>query len=54
MEVNAALRTLTEVCARFVGTLQDHETIQRALAAVKKAVEPKPETEADECSVDKE
>ena len=43
MKREEALSLLSQVCAMFKGTLQEHTAIQQALEVVKKIEEPKVE-----------
>lgn len=39
MNTEQALKVISEVCAKYVGTLQEHQIIQQALELLKKATE---------------
>lgn len=43
MNINEALNVLKKVCAEFVGTLGDHQTLQQALTVVSKGCSKKDE-----------
>ena len=42
MTKDQAIKLLSQVCAAFKGTLEDHQMLQEALGAVSKLEEPKP------------
>lgn len=43
METDQALALLSEVCARYQGTLADHQSLQTALQTVRDALDAEPE-----------
>ncbi len=41
MKLDAALQVIRDVCAAYVGTLGDHEKIQRAMRTIEDNLKPK-------------